>query len=121
MAPYIIALPEKKLGKIDINTATVPILISLSDKLSEEKIQDIIKVRDEKGGFKTKQEFLTLAEIKESNLPTERISLRSYFFLVDTHVQYKDATVDIHHIYQIKIKNDATIQLVSLSRVIAPA
>ncbi len=58
LEPYVTALPPQ-VNKININTASAPILQSLNIEITPTQAQELLEVRENEKGFKTLQEFLS--------------------------------------------------------------
>lgn len=81
LEPYIIALPAKT--KINVNTASIPVLRSLGYNLSEEKIQPLIAARSEKGIEKLSKISPILNKI---HLSPKMLSTESEYFMAIARV-----------------------------------
>lgn len=83
LKPYIVALPGST--KINVQTASVPVLMTLGTTMTLETAQAIEKARKQKP-FIDAQSFLNLEMVKNHHISAENIAVVSNFFLVETHV-----------------------------------
>ncbi len=120
LSPYLYTFPEKAASDININTATPASLIALSDKISPELATAIVAARDEKGGFRSLDEFFKLPAVKKSQVEAVRLSVRSEFFRVRTQVTYKKTSIRIDTCYEAKKEDNGNSKIRVLSRAVVP-
>ncbi len=87
LLPHVAVLPGVE-HKININTATLPVLMSLNENLSFDDAISIIELRNELGGFKTVEEFTSHPLNETYKIKGTAITTDSQYFLVraDTHI-----------------------------------
>ncbi|MDR3442651.1 MAG: type II secretion system minor pseudopilin GspK [Legionella sp.] len=78
--PFITALPEPT--PLNINTASKQALMSLSNALNEDKVEELISARSE-NGIKDIKKISEL--LKKMNIAEEQITLNSIYFLSVAH------------------------------------
>ena len=97
LSPHIAALPM--VTKININNATIPVLMCLSQTLSLSSAKKIVDARSEKP-FTDIQLFLSNDEIKKSSIPQEKITVLSNYFLVKTSVNLDEQRLRLYTLLQ---------------------
>jgi general secretion pathway protein K len=90
LRPYITTLPENT--SININTASVEVLLSLADELSKSEIESLVKKREDKA-YQSVEDFLAEEIFAGKNVPLEGLSVNSDYFLLQ-------AQADIGHVQQ---------------------
>jgi general secretion pathway protein K len=104
LAPNIMALPE--VTKININNATIPVLMSLSKTLTPPSAKSIIAKRNQTP-FPTTQAFLDLDILKNNPIPEEKITTISSYFLVKTNVKVAQQDILLYTLLQ-RIEKSST-------------
>jgi general secretion pathway protein K len=102
LAPYVIALPETT--KININSASAPVLMCLSNTLTRSSANAIIAKRQQTP-FATTQQFLALDILKNNPIPEDRITTISNYFLVKTSVKVDQQDILLYTLLQRIEKN----------------
>ena len=90
LQPFVTTLPENTF--ININTASVELLMSLADDLSKSEIENLLKKREDKA-YNNVEDFLAEEMFAGKNIPLEGLSVNSDYFLMQ-------AQADIGHIQQ---------------------
>ena len=90
LRPFVTTLPANT--AININTASVEVLLSLADDLSKSEIESLVKKREDKA-YKSVEDFLAEDIFAGKNIPLEGLSVNSDYFLL--HAQ-----ADIGHVQQ---------------------
>lgn len=90
LRPYVTTLPTNT--PININTASVEVLLSLADDLSNSEIAGLLKKREDKA-YKSVEDFLAEEIFAGKNIPLEGLSVNSDYFLMQ-------ARADIGHVQQ---------------------
>jgi len=90
LQPFVTTLPA--ITAININTASLEVLLSLADDLSESEIENLIKKREDKP-YKSVEDFLAEDIFAGKKIPLEGLSVNSDYFLL--HAQ-----ADIGHVQQ---------------------
>ncbi len=90
LRPFVTTLPANT--AININTASVEVLLSLADDLSKSEIESLVKKREDKA-YKSVEDFLAEDMFAGKNIPLEGLSVNSDYFLL--HAQ-----ADIGHVQQ---------------------
>lgn len=83
LKPYLSALPRTVL--INVQTATAPVLVSLSSTMTLDAAKAITSLRQAKP-FITVQDFLNLDIVKNHQIKANKITTVSQYFLVETDV-----------------------------------
>jgi general secretion pathway protein K len=85
IAPYISALP--KLTPININTAEVPVLMTLADEISKEAAEQLEAARGDEG-FKSVADLLGNAVFAGLEVPEEGLEIGSNYFMLTSDVRF---------------------------------
>lgn len=102
LRPYIVALPTAT--KINLQTATAPVLASLSDKVSLQDALAIMQLRSDKP-LNLNPESYGLDVLKTGRFPMDDIVTESQYFLVETNVTMDDDTILIYTLLSRDAKN----------------
>jgi general secretion pathway protein K len=102
LLPHMIALPEAT--EININNATIPVLMCLSKTLTPTSAKAIIAKRNQEP-FATTQSFLSLDILKNNPIPQEKITTISNYFLVETSVKVEQQEIVLYTLLQRIQKN----------------
>ncbi|HEX2549822.1 MAG TPA: type II secretion system minor pseudopilin GspK, partial [Gammaproteobacteria bacterium] len=100
--PYLAALPE--VTPININNASVPVLMSLSPTMTKAAADGIIE-RRKKSPFADTASFLQLDIVKNNPIDEKKISTLSHYFLVKTHVKVTEHDTILYTLLHREIKN----------------
>ncbi|MCK5717333.1 MAG: type II secretion system minor pseudopilin GspK [Thiomargarita sp.] len=84
LLPYISTLPTRT--KINVNTASLPVLAALAEGLKESELINIMSERNKKP-FKSVQEFLIQDAFAGMQLNTQNLSISSDYFLFTAEVK----------------------------------
>ena len=90
LQPFVTTLPENT--SININTASVELLMSLADDLSKTEIESLLKKREDEA-YNSVEDFLAEEMFAGKNIPLEGLSVNSDYFLLQ-------AQADIGHVQQ---------------------
>lgn len=93
LSQHVAALPVSGLG-INVNTATGPVIQSLSSELTEAQAASIIEKRDEEP-FDNLQDFLALPEFAGLGLKSAGLGLQTRFFEVASRITYDNRVVNM--------------------------
>ena len=93
LRPHVAALPVSGLG-INVNTATAPVLRSLSDELTDAQAAAILEKREEEP-FVNLQDFLALPEFAGLGLTSAGLGLQTRFFEVVSRITYDNRVVNM--------------------------
>lgn len=88
LLPYVAALPMGQTD-INVNTASVPVLRTLDQRITEPQAQSILQQRKEKP-FKSVQDFVAQPQFAGMGLTKERLSVNSHFFRIAIRVTLDD-------------------------------
>jgi len=107
LQPFVTTLPANT--AININTASVEVLLSLADDLSKSEMESLLKKREDKA-YKSVEDFLAEDMFAGKNIPLEGLSINSDYFLLR-------AQADIGHVQQTLISifvrdNEGRIQTI---------
>ncbi|MFO7592807.1 MAG: type II secretion system minor pseudopilin GspK [Pseudomonadota bacterium] len=92
LAPHVSALPV--LSSLNVNTATAPVLMSLSGDIDSARAEAIIEARDEEEGYESLEDFLALPELDNLELPVEELGVSSRYFVVTSQVEFGRVNVN---------------------------
>jgi general secretion pathway protein K len=95
LEPYITALPE--LTAININTAPKQTLMALSNAMNEEKTNEIIEARGEKG-IKNIEKISPI--LQKLNIANNQITLESIYFLSIAHATTEDLNFTVYTLFK---------------------
>lgn len=90
LQPYITALPATT--QVNLNTAQAPVLACLTPGMTVETGKEIERVREQTPMAST-QAFLNLDLVKNHNIPAEKITALSNYFLVETNVAIENQNI----------------------------
>jgi general secretion pathway protein K len=90
LQPFVTTLPENT--SININTASVELLMSLADDLSKTEIESLLKKREDEA-YNSVEDFLAEEMFAGKNIPLEGLSVNSDYFLLQ-------AQANIGHVQQ---------------------
>ncbi|AOY87790.1 general secretion pathway protein GspK [Marinobacter salinus] len=93
LTPHVAALPVSGVG-VNVNTATVAVIRSLSDELTEAQAASIIEKREEEP-FENLQDFLALPEFSGLGLKSAGLGLQTRFFEVVSRITYDNRVVNM--------------------------
>lgn len=106
LLPYIIALPI--ITPVNVNNASIPVLISLSPNLTAESAAAIYRFVNDKPVTKM-QDFTNFDVVKNNPLPDKEITLISNYFLVKTNVTVDQQEIEIDTLLAKKTKDNRSI------------
>ncbi len=84
LLPHICTLPTRT--PINVNTATLPVLMTLADGLTADEVNQLLTNREQKP-FQTIQEVITHQALAGYKVETEAMAVNSEYFLLTVHVQ----------------------------------
>jgi general secretion pathway protein K len=93
LRPYVTALPTATL--INVQNAPAPVIASLSPGMTLETGKAVEKVRSQLS-IPTTQAFLSLDLVKNHNIPADKITVESNYFLVETTVAIEKQQVVLY-------------------------
>ena len=85
LLPHVTALPERT--AINVNTATVPVLMSLHEELGEMNAEQLLDERGE-DGYPDVEAFLQHPALAGLEISPQLVSVASRFFVVRSQVQF---------------------------------
>lgn len=91
--PHVTALPVTGAG-VNINTATLPVLMSLHGEITRAGAQAIVARRDEEP-FEDVRDFLALPELSGMGLTATGLTLQTRFFDVVSRITYDNRKVNM--------------------------
>lgn len=84
LLPHICTLPTRT--PINVNTATLPVLMTLADGLTADEVNQLLADREQKP-FQTIQEVITHQALAGYKVETDAMAVSSEYFLLTVHVQ----------------------------------
>jgi len=103
LLPYITALPKST--PININTATAPVLASLSKSLDLKQATSIIDAREDTGGFNKIDNFLADPLIKTVGIDPKTISVDSNYFLCQATITIDKQSLTFYSLLHTEVDN----------------
>lgn len=85
LAPHVAALPEP--ATINVNTATVPVLMSLAEGIDQGMAELLIEARGDEG-YAELDDFLSQPGLEDLALPVEVLGVSSRYFVVTSQIQF---------------------------------
>ncbi|HEY9147526.1 MAG TPA: type II secretion system minor pseudopilin GspK [Gammaproteobacteria bacterium] len=85
LAPHVAALPEP--APINVNTATVPVLMSLAEGIDQGIAEMLVEARGEEG-YAEMDDFLSQPGLEDMALPVEVLGVSSRYFVVTSQIQF---------------------------------
>ncbi|MFU8836725.1 MAG: type II secretion system minor pseudopilin GspK [Thiohalomonadaceae bacterium] len=85
LAPYLAALPTR--SRLNVNTASLPVLMSLAEEIGEREAEQLIADRGE-DGYASVNEFLQHSALAGLELAAEQLSVGSEYFMLRSQVQF---------------------------------
>lgn len=114
LQPYITALPSS--GLINVQTASAPVLVTLSPTMNLSIAQAILQWRAQSPNF-SKQMFLNSEMAKSHRIAVDEITDVSHYFLVETNVTIEKQHAVIYTLLErVTNGNKAVINIVWTSR-----
>jgi len=108
LAPFLVALPTRT--KINVNTASVEVIMSLSADIARADAEAAMAAREE-GPFDSVQVFTALDAIPQNSVAEEAISVTSSYFLVDATARY--GSRGKVQMYSLLVRNGDKVAVVS--------
>ena len=99
LVPYITALPEW-FSRININTASVPVLMSLSDQITEQEAFAIIDFRTQNKGI------ANINDIANLKIPPQNLTVDSTYFLIEADVIMNDQALKHYSLIKVNPTNE---------------
>lgn len=93
LKPHVAALPVNGVG-INVNTATMPVLRSLHEELTQAQAESILEKRQEER-FENIQDFLALPEFSGLGLKSSGLGVQTRFFEVVSRITYDDRVANL--------------------------
>jgi len=84
LLPYITTLPTAT--KVNINTTSVPVLLALLEELSQSQAESLLEIAQQEG-FKNLQDFVGQDTLKDMNIDTQLLDIKSDYFLFRARAQ----------------------------------
>ncbi|MDR2877034.1 MAG: type II secretion system minor pseudopilin GspK [Chromatiales bacterium] len=109
LIPHISTLSEK--SAININTATMPVLMALVDGLSETDAEQLVTDRGDEG-YQTIQDFMAHPAIAQRQVQISDIAVSSSYFMINSNVRYERNQINLHSL----VARTQSAQLIIVSR-----
>lgn len=106
LKPFIIALPQET--RINIQTASLPVLVSLSPLVSVSIANVILQLRA-KAPFVTIEQFFYSEVIQGKNIPQEKVTVESNYFLLETQVNIEKQPMVFYTLLEREVKGQSAI------------
>lgn len=105
MLPYITALPASD-PKINVNTASLPVLMTIHRSMTEAIAQNFITERQRNGGFISTNEAKTLLVPAGVQAPAMSIDVAANYFLVHAHIKRGEIELDLYSFLSVTTQQD---------------
>ncbi len=106
LRPHVAALPEG--AKLNVNTATAPVLMSLAKEMSSAEADALIEGRGEEG-FNKVDEFLKLEALAGREIEVDMLTVQSEHFLIVSQIQFGALSQQSYSVLQRTAKGDGRI------------
>lgn len=106
LLPYLTALPEKT--AINVNTAAIPVLQSLSPTLTTDSAKAIEAYRKQMP-FDSVDKFLNMDIVRNNNVPSDKLTVSSQYFLIKTQVEKNEQQLILYTLVQRISQNNKAI------------
>lgn len=93
LEPHVTALPVSGVP-INVNMASEEVLLSLDNKITEQKLNNLLEKREEKA-WETVGDFLAEPELAGLGLKADGLAVRTYFFEVVSRVTVNDRSTSL--------------------------
>lgn len=93
LAPYVATLPART--PINVNTALAPVLMALTEGITESDATQLIDERGDKG-YQTTDDFLAHPLLKERRQTITNISVSTSYFMIYANARFERSKVDLH-------------------------
>ena len=111
LSPYVCALPDPGINTINVNTASAPVLMSLSPAMTLEQAQQIINTRKNHPFFSTDQ-FVNDPVLQKLKLDSSKITVISNYFLTKATVKQGSNTLELFALLKRKkTAKNVTVQI----------
>lgn len=95
LKPFVTALPP--MTPVNLNTASVQVIRTLGEGLSNEKANEFLALRSSKGEFSVRDILLLVGQFK---LPADQICVESTYYLSVGHVKSADLALTLYAVLQ---------------------
>lgn len=93
LLPHICTLPEQ--STVNVNTATIPVLMSLIEDLSESQAEQLVADRGSEG-YRTVEDFLAHSALMQGLTGVTGIAVSSTYFMANSNVRYERNEINLH-------------------------
>lgn len=106
LLPFVATLPPNT--PINVNTAPVEVLATISTELTADNLTEILKARDQ-GPFETLDEFMVLDALAGININPDNITVSTNYFLVEAVAQIGNARTTLYSVLRRDSEGDVTV------------
>jgi general secretion pathway protein K len=107
LAPFITALPTRT--KINVNTAAVEVIMSLSPDITRSDAQAAVASREETP-FESAQAFVDLNAIPQNAVQADTVAVTSNYFLMDATARYGERGKA--HMYSLLVRDGGKVNVI---------
>lgn len=93
LVPHVTTLPER--STVNVNTATIPVLMALADGLTEGEAEQLVADRGSEG-YQNMEEFLAHPVLMQRMVNIPNIAVSSSYFMVNGNVRYGRSEINLH-------------------------
>jgi general secretion pathway protein K len=111
LAPYVGTLPART--AVNVNTASAPVLVALTEGITESDAAQLIDERGDKG-YQTVDDFLAHPLLKERRQTITNISVSTSYFMIYANSRFERSKVDLHSL--VARSADARVRVVRRSQ-----
>ena len=125
LAPYVTALPivmpilsttpqQAALTQIDINAATVPVLIAMNPGLNPAQVESMVDCRKAAGAFISAQEFITHCAIPSGISNLQNVTAQSQYYLVHAETPTNKTILTMDSLMMTQITKDNKLKVIKV-------
>lgn len=107
LVPHIATLPER--STVNVNTATIPVLMSLADGLTESEAEQLVADRGSEG-YQTMEDFLAHPVLMQRMVNIPNLAVSSSYFMINGDVRYGRNEIHLHSL--VRRTQDARLDVV---------
>jgi general secretion pathway protein K len=93
LAPYVATLPART--PVNVNTASAPLLMALSEGISESDATQLIDERGDKG-YQTVEDFLAHPLLKERRQGIANVAVSTSYFMIHANARFERSKVELY-------------------------
>ena len=103
---HVSTLPER--STVNVNTATVPVLMSLADGMTESEAEQLVADRGS-DGYQTMEDFLAHPVLMQRMVNIPNLAVSSSYFMVNANVHYGRNEIHLHSLLRREQNSQMTV------------